>query len=111
MIVTETEAKEKWCPFARVGIHAANRSYDDVDEELPSAWFRPTEPSNEGNPNEAHCIGSRCMMWRWVPSDPKELPHRYSFNEAGKPERIENDPTRGYCGLGQSYGVARPPSR
>jgi hypothetical protein len=51
------------------------------------------------------------MMWRWVPSDPKELPHRYSFNEAGKPERIENDPTRGYCGLGQSYGVARPPSR
>ena len=72
MTLTETEAREKWCPMARVD--GANRT--SHCEEL----------------NGAMCIASRCMMWRWFDS-----PVRGAFREAEhgtpRPER------RGFCGL------------
>jgi hypothetical protein len=47
--MTEQEAAEKWCPFAREVMDdphpAANRAYD-------------------GDP-VTKCIASRCMAWRW----------------------------------------------
>lgn len=50
MNVTEQQAKEKWCPMARVyneGSGADNRTMGDA------------------NPGHARCIGSECMMWTW----------------------------------------------
>lgn len=55
MILTEEEARTKWCPEARVaidaqGYSAANRFGDDGKSYLGSQTF---------------CIGSACMAWRW----------------------------------------------
>lgn len=70
MIVTETEAFEKWCPFARADITARER----VEDGKPG-------------PNSSRCIGSRCMAWR--AAEP-----RIEFAE-GSPFSV----ARGFCGL------------
>jgi hypothetical protein len=58
MSVTEEQAKEKWCPFARRGIISRhfiaggmNRVGDDSGEHT--------------NPEQCRCIASQCMAWRW----------------------------------------------
>jgi len=49
--VTEEEAKQRWCPFARIDSTAANRP-NPGDNFDPSAGWPP-------------CIASACMAWRW----------------------------------------------
>lgn len=48
--MTESEAKTKWCPFARIahvsGATANSRAHNDPDLSQD-------------------CIGSACMAWRW----------------------------------------------
>lgn len=75
--MTEDEAKQKWCPFARV-IHFHDNDHNGVS---PAAGNRGCH----GEPKtEARCIGSDCMAWR---------SYRV-FGPAGC------DPQReGYCGL------------
>ena len=57
MLVTEEEAYERWCPFARTAFPldapavAANRFL--VEDNRP-----------EGVPR---CVASQCMAWRWQP--------------------------------------------
>ncbi len=70
---TEEDAAKRWCPFARVSVtnsygHAGvNRGRDPIMEE-------------------AHCISSSCMAWRWL-------------------DNHGNAPVLGFCGLaGQSKG-------
>lgn len=49
MILTETEAKTRWCPFAHYS-HEHNRGTKNK-EPIPSIGAR--------------CLGSGCMLWRW----------------------------------------------
>jgi hypothetical protein len=69
-MLTEDQAKEKWCPFVRVevghGLAAANRHTDNG-----SALVR------------AQCIASQCMAWRWSGRSPILL------HEAGPPDGRE----------------------
>ena len=67
--MTETEAREKWCPMARV---AANR--------LNGAYNRTSTDNTPHHPCVA-CIASACMAWRWKPTPSGATP-----------------PDRGYCG-------------
>ncbi len=77
-MMTEEQAREKWCPHARVsasnepalGNHAANR------------WENP-----QGLPDGAGCIASDCMAWRWQDS--------LSIRDGEQPSKSNN----GYCGL------------
>ena len=62
---TEKEAAEKWCPHYR----GSDASVGEVRLA-------------QGN-QEARCIGSRCMQWRW------SSPHGHIFGEGRS----------GYCGL------------
>ena len=73
--MTEEEAKEKWCPFTRVGfwINAPDDSF------LATSGNRMT-PMND----ECNCIASGCMAWRWSRKDFKNLPRSEWY---------------GYCGL------------
>ena len=70
--MTEEDAKQRWCPAARIAV--AVRPSDDLDY----ASNRPThDPYN--------CIGSACMAWRWHPA-------------TGAPDPGPQHKT-GYCGL------------
>lgn len=73
-MMTEGEAKTKWCPYVRgpdvagLGPVAANRTF-------------------EGEPrNGARCIASGCMAWRWEGGGPPD------------PNWSDPDKARGYCG-------------
>ena len=50
-MMTEEEAKKKWCPHVRLGDSASNR------------WS--TEVNLGGIAPAQSCIGSGCMAWRW----------------------------------------------
>lgn len=76
MLLTEDEAKEMWCPFARYssGTAAANR-------------WKQSEPTPHAlNPVPCRCIASECMAWRWKDQPPEN-------KVAGE------DSWRGFCGL------------
>lgn len=79
---TEQEAREKWCPMARVDF----RSFNHVtggDETFV------------GN-RAAPCIASQCMMWRWRdPKENKELKKQNAMHVA-----------QGFCGLASRPEVA-----
>jgi len=109
VIVTEEEAKTKWCPEARVfksaGVPlsrsaAVNRWSDDAEQI-----------------NKTNCLGSGCMAWRWfreATSDEweKVVPHpddmkRYFLagyeedpnHRGAMRKKISNAmPAFGYCG-------------
>ena len=66
---TEKEAAEKWCPHVRMGILMSDGTFS---------------PGNVTRDFRPHCIGSRCMQWRWA--------------EMMNLRPIGENP-RGYCGL------------
>lgn len=82
MIVTETEAKERWCPHARVPLYAACAT----GEESPAAANRAAPGSSEsvraGAAEQCRCLGSGCMAWRWIaPPVPRMQTRHYSQAE------------------------------
>jgi hypothetical protein len=59
-LLTETEAKKRWCPFSRVALSmgmAANRS------GAKSAGLDPHDRNFANVFNETRCLGSGCMVW------------------------------------------------
>ena len=57
--MTEAEAKTKWCPMVRIGIHA-NQNHSIVGN-----LFVPIEDASSVRLHKAsRCIASACMMWR-----------------------------------------------
>ena len=74
--MTEDEAKTKWCPMVRViQIRTGPERYETLDNRACL--------NEDGGPK---CIGSECMMWRWL--------YKIS-NDGSDPERTEH----GGCGL------------
>lgn len=69
MIVTPEQAKTKWCPHVRHG--------GDT-----SSFNRGSEPGNainDGRPNREWrccCIGSDCMMWRWLQAPMRQVSNK-----------------------------------
>ena len=84
MTMTESDAREKWCPFAR-GFHGDNRAAygshgdgpveDDYSKEMAANY---------------PCITSDCMAWEW---DADQQVGDYLPVNAGKLKM-----RRGYCG-------------
>lgn len=91
-MMTEDEAKEKWCPFSRPVTVVGEDNHDKSpvifmgNRVLVSiVGDDPQEAMFNENPDGSRCIGSRCMAWRWA----------RGFN-----------PTSGYCGLaGKPHGA------
>lgn len=93
-MMTEDEAKTKWCPFARVV--PTTEAGGVIPEAAQSAGYNRGS-AVLGPPLGTLCLASRCAAWRWVPSRPitadelagHESPHRDAVR-------------RGYCGLAGS---------
>lgn len=69
--MTEDEAKEKWCPMARIGYSPQGELFDNRQYN-----FATTQ-----------CIASTCMMWRYI-------------NPSYVKGTEEDKKLSGYCGLG-----------
>lgn len=81
--MTEEEAKTKWCPFARVGVRWMDSQAASLADLTAVAVNR-----GENAAEQARCLGSACMAWRWtsgwpLPDDPLLVSERYA----------------GFCGL------------
>lgn len=83
--MTHEEAREKWCPFARIG-GGTNRVIAAPDA---------SSHAQQGT----YCIGTRCMAWRWdlVPN-PDYNALIVSFPIGSTPSHIHSE-TDGHCGL------------
>lgn len=83
MLVTEKQARQKWCPFARVDEDACNRHHVQAHRILDTG--EQVSAHMDNNPIYARCIASECMMWRDAGDDPMK--------------RQGSIDMRGYCGL------------
>jgi hypothetical protein len=73
MIVTEAEARGKWCPFARVvSLYTKAKTQTAIVSNRACEGIAPNLSVEERqNPPSARCIATRCMAWKWDPSSPK----------------------------------------
>ena len=86
-MMTEEEARTKWCPFARV-----------IVVETKVTGNRVFEMRTEGvdlNPDTCRCIASECMMWRWE----GRVDGHLIATERG---HVTPSEAPGYCGLAKS---------
>ena len=122
---TPEQAKELWCPMARVtqiGAVETNATYnralvkshvpvalradEDGEGKAIAATMLKIETQISG---AAHCVADRCAMWRWVPKSGTFLA---IVDDGGGMKREVKQwggvpPTHGYCGLaGSVHGVA-----
>lgn len=74
-MLTEDEAKKRWCPFANVQQDGTGNRYP-MDTDMLNRAF-------------ACCIASDCMAWRWTEQghDPGDFPGMGEW------------PSTGFCGL------------
>ena len=86
MILTEEEARTKWCPMVRASAVAyVDGGTDDFDNRGKTTL----------TPKSACCIASECMMWQWA-NDENDEP-LYDKKSLGG-GHFDNAPM-GYCGL------------
>lgn len=87
MLVTEEEAKARWCPFARAlrsgstGMAAANRDGEGMDARTK-------------------CLASKCMAWRWASDGGWRLADDRAVHSLPAPK--EPSVRVGFCGLASS---------
>jgi hypothetical protein len=80
--MTETEAKEKWCPMIREG-----------SRTLINPAMGPRVEGDVRPPHFASCIGSACMMWRWGMASGEQI------YKACKTYDGQEENRHGHCGL------------
>ena len=94
---TEAEARQCWCPFARV--------VEVLDDEQPVEGYpvgNRSASGQHGHPR-ARCVGTECMAWRWDMSWESSTEEGQSGDLVVRLKRRQDEPKRGYCGLaGQS---------
>lgn len=84
-VLTEAEAKNLWCPFARV-LHVEDNGQGD--ENCPRTVTAINRTGGLGGPHGGACIASNCMAWRWGHSY-KGHAEEFTGNRADLPERGE----------------------
>lgn len=82
MILTEKEARKKWCPFARVKDNGCSTNRHAGTHKRKDGKFSILR-------SNSMCIASECMAWRWEEDNIERI-------RADGPRDSE---IRGYCGL------------
>ena len=79
---TEEQAKQCWCPFARV--------LEETNASMIEGYFPVCNRTHNGKASaRALCIASKCMLWVWG-----EQGH-----DAGDFPNTDEHPSTGHCGL------------
>lgn len=67
MIVTEQQARQLWCPFARVSLpsNAAGNRVSTFHKQLAAKSSPRDAEHYEQQEADCKCIASGCMAWRW----------------------------------------------
>ena len=76
---TPDEARQCWCPFARVMYRERI-----VQAELDAIAMSSFNRVSNGEPDGTRCIADECMAWRWAVSEPYQDDSGYC-GLAGKP--------------------------
>lgn len=113
MILTEEEARKKWCPFARDILSAGgNRAaYGGAGAEPDSEECH--EEYEAEMADQYPCLASACMAWRRVPIDDMRERELWSKSQNKRVSSATGDdgewrlvnpdepapPARGFCGL------------
>ena len=96
MLLTETEARDRWCPHARV----PDASADDSAIVGVNRLHTTDDRCNLVMPASTDCLGSGCMAWRWGEWALTDV-HTTTGDSRPMVVQVEDRarPTRGYCGL------------
>lgn len=79
MILTEEQARQCWCPFARAVAPI-------VDQHAQQTGGTTANRSSEGRPDaDCRCLASGCMAWRVFSQPNGEQPARGFCGLAGAP--------------------------
>lgn len=85
-MMTEQEAKKKWCPFARLATQLNERTPINCGGHNRSVfWNGPLDEDVVNNPEFCRCIASDCMAWRNIKASQKRFKPRGYCGLAGKP--------------------------
>lgn len=87
MIMTEDEARRRWCPFGMQPI----AGYAQPSSGLSTSQTYVIS-GNRAQGDVPACLASQCMAWRW--KDPKVL-REIDLVTA---DVVDEQPRRGYCG-------------
>jgi hypothetical protein len=89
-IVTESEARKKWCPFARVllPVNQAGNRISTFHLQLAKKSDPRDHEYYLQQEADCNCLGSRCMAWRWA-----------GYRKVRSGVVPQQDEAHGYCGL------------
>jgi hypothetical protein len=74
MIVTEQVAKTKWCPKTIVTLnHQVRNRLNHKESKYPEGTY---------------CIGSECMLWKWVKTHEMGFPNGHELEDNKKQEHV-----------------------
>lgn len=99
MLLTEQQAKTKWCPHARVIRWETTNEPDRSTDHLIGGVNRDALGRTK-NPGSCRCIAGECMAWRWesVESWNKRPAQPLPMDDAlCEPDTVSW--RHGYCGL------------
>ena len=95
-MMTESEAKTKWCPFARMLAHTYAQDGKGRIFEGGYSYNRSPDDDECYIPTGAKCIASGCMAWRWEHGAVFDGDRGFMVHDMG-PHGVGH--ARGYCGL------------
>lgn len=94
MLVTEEEAKKRWCPFAKYAAAGPHPSWPEMPTII-APQSRAWGLAQDSCAFPQNCIASECMAWRKQESAAFALKANAEFERTGA--ILES--TEGFCGL------------
>lgn len=88
-MLTEKEAREKWCPMVRIA-RRENTDFGGTGTEVVVGGCNTDALGGIRVPASCRCIASDCAMWRWGAD--------YVL-DPGSPDYVQVRADFGYCGL------------
>lgn len=101
-MLTEDEAKAKWCPLDRA---ERRRLYSNEGVGTGGGSALPLPLFTSPNRDNCRCIASACMAWRIGAPEKKGSRYLENINKPGGEYADYTTPARGFCG---AFGTPTP---